>query len=87
MVCSETTVSRRGLRFTRRCHSWWQTVEPGPHPSSPYIDIRNLENGTDELICRAGIEMQTWGTDVDTVGKERVGQIERIALTYIPSYV
>ena len=31
--------------------------------------------------------MQTWGTDVDTVGKERVGQVERIALTYIPSYV
>ena len=31
--------------------------------------------------------MQTWGTDVDTVGKERVGQIERIALTYIPYYV
>ena len=87
MVCSETSVSRRGLRFTGRRRSWWQTVEPGPHPSRPYINIRNLENSTDEHICRAGIEMQTWGTDVDTVGKERVGQVERIALTYIPSYV
>ena len=49
--------------------------------------MHKLENGIDELTCRAEIEMQTWETDVDTVGKERVGQVERVALTYIPYYM
>ena len=37
------------------------------------------KNGTDEPICRAGIETQTQRTDLWTQwGKEREGQIERI---------
>ena len=28
----------------------------------------NLENGTDETICRAGIELQTQGTDLWPAG-------------------
>ena len=41
------------------------------------------KNGANEPICRAGIETQTQRMDLWTQqGKERVGQIERVALTY-----
>ena len=44
----------------------------------------NLGNGTDESVCRAVIELQTERTDVCThMGKERVGRIGRVALTYV----
>ena len=47
------------------------------------ICIESRKNGADEPICRAGIEMQTEGMDLWTLqGKERVGQIETVALTY-----
>ena len=40
-------------------------------------------NATDESICRAGIEMQMGRTDLGTPwGKERVGWIGRLGLTY-----
>ena len=42
------------------------------------------KNGTDELICRAGIEMQTQRADLWTQqGKERLEKIERVDLKYI----
>ena len=46
-----------------------------------------LENGTNESICRAETEMQTWRTDVDMggTGKVRVGQIE--SSTNIYTYI
>ena len=34
---------------------------------------RMQNNGTDEPICRAGIEMQTQRTDLDTVGEGKGG--------------
>ena len=38
----------------------------------------------DEPMYRAGIEMHTWRTDLwAQQEKERVGQIERVVLTYI----
>ena len=48
-----------------------------------------LKNGTDELICKAEIKMQTQRTDLWTQGWERrrVGQIEREVLTYIHYHV
>ena len=46
------------------------------------------KNGTDDPICRTGIETQTQRPDVWTQqGKERVGHIERVALKHIHSYV
>ena len=49
------------------------------------MNIYGIEkDGTEESICRAGIEMQTWRMDLRTwQGKEAVGQVEGIALTYI----
>ena len=42
------------------------------------------KNATDEHICRAAVEKLTWGTDLWTQqGKEKVGRLERVALTYI----
>ena len=44
--------------------------------------IESRKNGADEPICRAGIEMQTWGMGVWTQqGKERVGQIETVDIS------
>ena len=46
------------------------------------------KNGTDEPICRAGIEMQTQRTDLWTQQrKNRVGLIEKVALKYIHYHV
>ena len=46
----------------------------------PYI--QSVENGTDESIFRAGIEFTEKEIRLlDTGVKERVGQIERVALT------
>lgn len=43
----------------------------------------NLEkNGTDEFICRAGIETDIESRHVDLVGKGKVGRIGRLGLTY-----
>ena len=48
------------------------------------VHIRNVEKGTDEPICRAGMEIQMKETDLWTQrGKLRVGRIEKVALTYI----
>ena len=33
----------------------------------------NLENGTEELVCRAGIETQSYRTDMWTCGAEDAG--------------
>ena len=44
------------------------------------------KNGTDELLCRAGIGFRR--ADLWTQrGQERVGRIERAALTYIRYYM
>ena len=44
----------------------------------------NLGKWCDEPICRAGTETQTQRMDLWAQwGKKRVGQIEKIALTYI----
>ena len=53
------------------------------------MHIHEIEkNGTDDPICRAGIETQTsrldWGTQQ---GKARVGQMESAALAYIHYHV
>ena len=41
------------------------------------------KNGTDESICRAGLETQTQRTDLWTqLGKERAGQTDREALRH-----
>ena len=46
------------------------------------------ENGADEPICRAGIEMQTQKMDLWTQqGKESVGWAEGVALKYLHYYV
>ena len=44
--------------------------------------IWNLENGTDEPICRAGVEMQTQGTDMWTRWGEALDELGG-GLTYI----
>ena len=50
--------------------------------------IWNLENGTDETVCRTGIETQVLRTDLWTQqGKEGVDRIGRGAVTYIHRYV
>ena len=52
----------------------------------PYI--WDLENGSDEPICRAGMEAQRQRTGLWTQQKkEKVGQIERVSLTYTLSCV
>ena len=43
----------------------------------------NKNSGTDEPVCRAGIETQTQNGHVDTAGEGRVRRIGRVALTYI----
>ena len=41
-------------------------------------------NSTDEPVCRDGLEMQTQRMNLWTQqGKERVGQIKKVALMYI----
>ena len=46
--------------------------------------MESRKNGTDEPNCRTGKEMQTWRRDLwSHGGKERVGQIERVALKHI----
>ena len=46
--------------------------------------MESVKNGTDEPICKARIEAQMLRTDLWTQGgKEGVGQIERVVLTYI----
>ena len=49
------------------------------------MHIYGLEkNGTDELICRAGIEMERYRTDLWMQwGKGRVGGIDRAALKHL----
>ena len=45
-------------------------------------------NGTDEPVCQAGIEMQTWKMDMWIQQREgRMGQIEKVALTYMHYHV
>ena len=42
------------------------------------------KNGTDELICRSGIDMETERTDLwSQQGKEKAGQIQRVALKHM----
>ena len=41
------------------------------------------EDGTDEPVCRAAVETDTENRLVDTVGKERVGRMERAAWKHI----
>ena len=49
-----------------------------------YIYIYGIQkNGTDELICREEIEVQTQRTDVWIQGKGQVGLIGKVGLTYI----
>ena len=46
------------------------------------------KNGTDEPICRAGLETQTWRRGLWIQwGKERVGQIDRESLKHIPYHM
>ena len=46
------------------------------------------KDGTDEPICRNGMEMQGWRMDLCTQGgRERVGQMEKVASTYIHYHV
>ena len=45
------------------------------------------KNGTDEPICRAGIETQTWRIDMQARWGQKVGQIERVALKCILYHV
>ena len=41
------------------------------------------KNGTDEPICRAGLEMQAWSTDLGKQQeKEKVGWLERAVLKH-----
>ena len=47
-----------------------------------------LKNGTDEPVCRPGIEMQMQSMDLWIQwGKEGVEQVERVALTYTHYHV
>ena len=49
---------------------------------------RVSKNGTDEPICRAGIELLTWGTDMGMHReKGRMGPTGRSRLMYIHYYV
>ena len=53
-----------------------------------YVNVyiyRIPKSDTDEPICRAGIEVQTQRRDMWTQGRGKggMGQIERVALTYI----
>ena len=46
------------------------------------------KSDTDEPICGAEIEMQTYRTDLWTqLGKERVGQTEKVSLKYTHYHV
>ena len=53
-----------------------------------HIYIWNLKNSTDEPICRAGVETQMQEKDLWTqCGKEKAGQIQRVALKCIHYHV
>ena len=45
--------------------------------------MESRKNSTDEPICRVGIETQIEKRCLTQWGQERVGQTERVALTYI----
>ena len=49
------------------------------------MDIYGIwKDGTDEPICRAGMETDTGNRLVDTgEGKERVGRVERVRVEHI----
>ena len=49
-----------------------------------FVSLYRIWNGADEPICREGMETKTWKMDWWTDwGKERVGWIEQVVLTYI----
>lgn len=48
-----------------------------------YFEYQHMENGTYEPTCRAGREMQLKRMHLWTQREERLGQIERVALTYV----
>ena len=46
-----------------------------------------LKNGTDESICKEGMQTQTYRKELwAQFGKERVGRTEKVASTYIYIY-
>ena len=49
--------------------------------------MESKKHGTDEPICRTGIEMQTEYRLVDTAGEGGGGHTERVALRYIHYHV
>ena len=50
--------------------------------------VRNLEDDADESICKVEIKMQAKRMGMWTQGRKgTVGQIERVALTYIHCHV
>lgn len=44
------------------------------------LSTKRPVDDTDESLCRAAVEIQTEKRIVDTVGEERVGQTERVAV-------
>ena len=72
----------------------WMNLEPviqsevSQKEKNKYCIVTHIygiwKNGTDEPICRTGIEMQTSRTALWTQWeKERVGRIERVALKHV----
>lgn len=61
-------------------------VESSEQTSHKHIYNESKKNGNDEGICREGIETQR--VDMWTqLGKERVGRVGRVALTYVHCHV
>ena len=79
------TVMKNSVREVdkpRACYPEWSKSEKQYHKLTHIYGIQ--KNGTDKPICGEGMEMQTQRTDVWTQqGKERVGGIEKVVLTYI----
>ena len=81
-------VSSSEVNEPRDCYTEWSKSErekPRPYTSTY---TWNLENGTDEPIFRAGIDTQTWRTDLwPQQAQERGGRIERVALKHMCCYM
>ena len=66
----------------RTCHTELSQKEKNQYHILKHI-YGIQKNGTDEPICRTGIEKQIQRTDFGYRGKQRVEPIERVALKHI----
>lgn len=58
-------------------------MEKREHGKYLLTHMWNLENGTGEPICRAGIEPERWGMDLWSHQEGEGGTSQRLGMTYI----